>query len=235
VRSLNHTLHKIQHRDQTLNHCPTINPLNDYEVFLINRFTDTHLLHDLIFRTQNTQYFTICIQCDLYTNRPALIQIELINFYKSTILLIETCHLPCNKQSLQFWLIQAIFKFILQSNKIIFCWGSGYKALEKFLIYRLYTQSAIYQSNIYDIQKEFQYWYIKNYSINSIEYNYYSLQQAIYRIYGEFLSKQETLNIWSQSLRQQNLPKIKSMIDHAVNHCLSVTKLAYKIDKLKFN
>lgn len=61
MRSLNHTLRKIQHRDQTLNHCPRINRFNGYEVFLINRFTDTHLLHDLIFRTQNTQYFTISI------------------------------------------------------------------------------------------------------------------------------------------------------------------------------
>lgn len=235
VPSLSKTLLKIQHRDQALHHCPSMKPLNNYEVFVINRFTDTYLLHNLIFLVQNTEYFSIGTQYDLFTNRPALVEIELIHSNKSTILLIETCHLPNKQQSLVFLLIRAIFKFILQPNKIIFSWGRCDEALEKFLVYRLYTQSAIYEPKMYDIQQEFKNWYIKNHLLNPTgNSNDWSLQQAIHKIYGEFLSKKEALNTWSQSLRQQNLPKVKSMIDHAVNHCLSVTKLAYKIEKLKF-
>lgn len=229
------TFIKIQHRDQTLNHYPTIKPMNDYEVFLINRFTEINLLHDLIYLTQNTQYFTIATQFDLYTNRPALIQIELIHAHQSTILLVEVCHLPRDKKSLTFWLIRSIFKFMLQTNKIIYSWGHCHEILEKFLVYRLFTQSDIYQPQMYDIQQEFKNWYIKEYSFNPTGNNNWSLQQAIYTIYREFLSKMETLNIWSQSLRQQDHPKIKSMINHTVYHCLSITKLAYKIEKLNFN
>jgi hypothetical protein len=49
--------------------------------------------------------------------------------------------------------------------------------------------------------------------------------------YGQFLDKNETLNIWSHGLYRRSdekyTGKLLSMIKYAINDCLAVTKLAY--------
>ena len=109
-------------RNEELSYNPPFTPLNNYEVHLVNKATEINLLHDLIRSAQSTKYFTIDSESDLYTNCPALIQIEFIDQNLSTVILVETCHLPVNQQSFKFRLIRSIVKFILQPTKTIIAW-----------------------------------------------------------------------------------------------------------------
>ena len=88
--------------NQELSHNPPSTPWNNYEIYLVNKSTNNNLLHDLIRLVQSTKYFTIDTESDLYTICPALIQIEFIHRNVSTVILVETCHLPMNQQSLRF-------------------------------------------------------------------------------------------------------------------------------------
>ena len=68
-------------RNQELSDNP---PLNNYEIHLVNKSTDINLLHNLIRLAQSMKYFTIDADSDIYTNCPALIQIEFIDQNIST-------------------------------------------------------------------------------------------------------------------------------------------------------
>jgi len=130
-------------RNQQLSNNPPFTPLNDTHIVLVNKATDTNILHELVRMAQSTKYFSIDTESDLFTSCPALIQIEFIDPNFSTIILIETCHLPADKKSLKFWLIQSIFKYILAERKTIFCWGCPIDELRKLLIYDLYKEEAL--------------------------------------------------------------------------------------------
>jgi hypothetical protein len=64
--------------------------------------TDTHLPHDIIHISQNTTYFTIDTESDLWTNKLVLIQIERIRDVVPIVILVEVCHLPSHRQSSMF-------------------------------------------------------------------------------------------------------------------------------------
>ena len=220
-------------RNQELSHNPPFTPLNNYEIHLVNKSTDINLLHDLIRLAQSTTYFTIDTESDLFTNCPALIQIEFIDQNVSTVILVETCHLPMNQQSLKFWLIGSIFKFILQPTKTIFSWGSPIDELKRFLVYGLYTEETMYEPNMVDVQDKFKTWHFEQVHFYETGHHPWGLQNAIYQMYKQFLDKSQRLNIWSQCLyRQSHNPKIQFMVQYAVNDCLSVTKLAVTIKQL---
>ena len=133
--------------------------MNQYEIHLVNQFTNTHCLHDLIRLAQQTNYFTIDTECDFYTNRPALIQLEFIHRHLSTIILIKVCHLPSDRQSLKFWHIRSILKFVFQGKNTIYSWGVAIDELNKFIDYGLFTHDALYQANMMNIQDEFKPWH----------------------------------------------------------------------------
>ena len=148
-------------RNEELSYNPPFTPLNNYEIHLVNKSTDINLLHDLIRLAQSSKYFTIDTESDIYTNCPALIQIEFIDQNVSTVILIETCHLPMNQQSLKFWLIRSIFKFVLQPTKTIFSWGSLIDRLKLFLVYGLYTEQTMHEPNMVNMQYEFKAWHFE--------------------------------------------------------------------------
>lgn len=104
---------------------PNFTPLNNYRYYLVNQSTNTDLIHDLIRLVETCQSFTIDTEFDYYNqSRPALIKIQLIDTYLSTIILVEACHMPSNRFSIKFWLIRSIFKKIFDETKIIYVWGN---------------------------------------------------------------------------------------------------------------
>ncbi len=106
---------KNKSRNESLHLYSVFTPMNNYEVFLINKSANIDLLHYLIQLTQNTTYFSFDTELDLFTSRPALIQIEFIHKHFSIIILVETCYLPSRKRSsLSVWLIRSVFKSIFQ-------------------------------------------------------------------------------------------------------------------------
>ena len=114
VPSLRKAMLKKEKRQAQLRVLSSFTPLNSYKYFLIHRSTDIDLLRYLIDKAQQTQYFAIDTESDLFTSRPALIQIELIHQQLSTVILIEVCHLPSRQHSLPFRLIQSIFTYMLR-------------------------------------------------------------------------------------------------------------------------
>ena len=172
----------MRHRNQELSINPAFISLNNYEIYLVNESTNTNTLHELIRLAQSSQYFSIDTESDLYTNCPALIQID---------------------------------------------------ELRKFLIYELYTEEALWQSIMVDIQKEFKPWRFEQIGFYETGQHPWGLQNAIYKMYNEFLDKIQRLNRWSQGLYRQKLnPKIQSMIQYASNDCRAVTKLAVSMQQL---
>jgi hypothetical protein len=219
-------------RNERFSVLPTFAPLNNYETYFINKSTDINLLHHLIGLVKNTTYFSVDTEGDKYTNKRSLIQFELIHEHLSTVILIEVCHIPKQPNSLVLWLIRSIFQSIFQSTKIIYSWGDPIEELSKFVTYRLFTNSALYQPTMIDLQYEFKEWHKgKHYGFNALGNDKWSLQYAVVNTYGQFLNKYETLNIWSRGLYRRNdeeyNEKLLSMIQYAIDDCLAVTKLAY--------
>ena len=236
--SLEKTLLKKQLRQQELFDKTPFQSLNHYEIYTINRYTDTSVMFHLLSIVQQTQYFTIDTESDLFTNRPSLIQIEIINADVSRVLLIETCHLPLDRLSLQFWYIRSLFKCIFRSSNTIFTWSNGKKELNEFISYGLFNHELIDMSKMEDIQQLFKSWFDQSDRIDSLCRPKWGLQSAIVELFDEYLDKNETLNQWSRGLsrRPRNLAeefKIQSMIQYASNDCLAVTKVAYTIGRLK--
>lgn len=222
-------------RNEELSQNPSFTTKNNYHTYLINKFTDTTILHDIIDAVKSTKNFTIDTESDWKTNQPALIQVEIIAEHLSTVLLVEVCHLPHNKSSLIFWLIRAICKFIFQEKNTIYCWGNIIKELKDFLIYNLFTIEELNQVHIVNMQDEFKIWHYNQFGFYKTENNPWGLQAAIYDTYEEFLDKHERLNMWSRGLyrtNNYNRSKIESMIRYASYDCLAVTKLAYTTNLL---
>lgn len=207
--------------------------MTHFQMVLINRTTNSDELHDVIRLAQKAQYFSADTEGDIITNRSSLIQFELINKETSTIILIETHHLPMEKQSLTFWLIRAILKFILLPSKTIYSWGDAYDELFKFLDCGLFTQEQLRQPCLIDLQEEFKHWHFHQHGYYERKpHEKWGLQPAIHNTFGEFLDKSQRLNRWSRGLYcNPHNPKVRSMIIYAMNDCLAVTKLAFKMGK----
>jgi hypothetical protein len=100
-----------------------------YDVYYINWATPTSLLHDLIQYARQIKEFTVDTENQNYSNRPALIQIEMIGASESIVLLLEMFHLP-HESSVLFWLMKSLLKIILHPSKLIQSWGNASKQLE---------------------------------------------------------------------------------------------------------
>ena len=127
---------------------PTFTPVNLHASYLVNRFTGSEMMHDLIHLAQKTKRFTVDTQFDHDTGRPSLIQIEFVQEILSIVVLIETCHLPADQESLTFWLIRSLLKFILQPSKLIYVWGRTIDVLLPFVRYGLFTFVQIEELNV---------------------------------------------------------------------------------------
>ncbi|CAF2085887.1 unnamed protein product [Rotaria magnacalcarata] len=213
-----------KHANQKFSSFPAFTSRNNYEAYIINQSSHTDLLHYIIARAQNTNYFSIDTEADLYTQRPALIQFEFIHQELSTVILLDVCHLPTVETSLKFWLIRAIIKYIFQKNKILYCWGPPLLELRKFLHIHLFTDDDLNKPEMFNSQDDFKQWHCRKFHHNVKGGNLWGLQAAIHDQFGQFLDKTERLNIWSRDLTKSTSKSI-SMIQYAVNDCLAVTKL----------
>jgi hypothetical protein len=216
---------------------PTFVPLTDYRTYVVNKFTDAPMLHYLIELAKQTKYFSVDTESDIFTNRPALIQIEFIHQAGSTVVLVEACHLPFNQQSLRFWLIRSLLKFILRPSNVIYSWGNAREELLRFLPYGLFSGGTVGELNVVDIQTKFKLWYDRSGRSKPDGRLRWGLQAAIAETFDEFLDKKQTLNVWSRGLYDPRRPprsnsQVQSMINYAVNDCLAVTRLAYAIEEL---
>ncbi len=188
---------------------------NPYEIFLINQYTNINLLHDIIRLAFQSKSITIDTESDFYTKQPALIQIELINKVSSTVLLVEVCHLPKLKQSLVFWLIRAIFQFILRDNKTIYCWGKAKDELKMFLEYELFNEKDLNKPKMINLQEEFHDWHYRQVGFFLKGNNLWGLQAAIDDRYNEYLDKSQRLNRWSRGLYLRKNIKLNEKINHS--------------------
>lgn len=231
--TLRQTYLKQQKRHEELSELPDFSSLTPRRIILVNRFTDTLLLHTIIHAAQNCTYFSVDTESDLHTQRPALIQVELIDKDLSLVILVEVCQLPSDERSLMFWLIRAIFNFILQSGKMIYAWGNATAELEKFLRYGLFTAEQLSQPKSINVEENFRHWYRKHFGSAPSHGNTWALLAAIANLFHERLDKRETLNQWSRGLdrlsRDACFNKVQRMISYAANDCLAVTKIANAI------
>ena len=214
-------------------HLPPFTPINSPAVYIINRSTDTYLLHELLHFAQNTKYFSLDTESDFLTMNPSLIQIEMIVQRESVVILVEVCHLPLDRDSLSFWLIRSLLKFILKPTNIIYVWGNGEEELSRFVRYGLFTSDTREALKMVNLQSKFKDWYQESYGFSMVGRSKWGLQAAIAAQLGEFLDNSERLNTWSRSRRRTDpyWRKIQSMIFCAVNDCLAVTKLAQIMNK----
>ena len=188
-------------------------------------------MHELIYLAQTTKRFTIDTQFDKCTGRPSSIQIEFNNEVLSIVALVEACHLPTDRDSLSFWLIRSLFRFVLQPTKVIYSWGSVAQALTPFVRYGYFTIEMLKQQQNIDVQRDFGSWY-RDFAPNRCGYQpRWLLTTALAASTDENLDESERSNIWSFGLFPCNaahwdLQKIGRMIHYATNRCLAITKLA---------
>lgn len=116
--SFREALEKKRERNQALSHLPPFTSMNEFVVYGVNRWTDSLLLFDLMCLAQNTTHFTIDTESDVHTNRPSLIQVEMIHRSKSTVVLVEVGHLPRDRISAKFWWIKEYRNLFLKQTKL---------------------------------------------------------------------------------------------------------------------
>ena len=154
---------------------------------------------------------------------------------ESVVILVEVYHLPFHQDSLSFWLILSLLKFILQPTKIIYVWGNGEDELSRFVRYGLFTSDALKGLKMVNLQSKFQEWHRESYGFSMVGNNKWHLQAAIADQCGEFLDISEQWDTWSQGLDRRRTDSyrqnIQLMIIYAVNDCLAVTKLAQIMNK----
>lgn len=200
-------------------------PLTRTSTYLLNRHSSMERWYYFIDLAQQTERFTIGTQGDFRSQRPALIQVEMIHHVLTTVILIEMCHLPIDRSSISCHLIRKLFERIFDPDKSIFSWGDGREDLRSFLCFDFFTAQMLENAYFTDIQAEFKRWYRRQFSFDPMKNNKWGLQRAIATIFDEFLDKSQTLNQWSRPLHVDHNLKIDKMIEYAVNDCLAVTKL----------
>ena len=205
-------------------------PSNVYSYYFMNKYTPLNLLHYLIGLAQTTSSFTISTLFDAYTDTPALIVVEIIQATESVLVVVETCHLPYNRKSLQFWLIQSFIKIIFKPEKTVFTWDDARYQLASFVQYGLFTDDLLAQVYFVDVRREYLRFHSSLFKRNRNEIQYLSLEQIILNVFNECLGQQKNEYIWSQGFYQPsrhilNHPALQSMVRYALNSCLAITKL----------
>jgi hypothetical protein len=188
-------------------------------------------MHELIHLAQKTKRFTIDTQFDKCTGRPSLIQIEFNNEVLSIVALVEACHLPTDGTSLSFWLIHSLFRFVLQTSKVIYSWGSVAEALDPFVQYGYFTNETLKQLQNTDVQHEFSSWYREFDPNGCANQRRWQLTSALAASTDEYLDESEQSNVWSFGLfpcnaAQWDLQKIGRLVNYASTRCLAITKIA---------
>ena len=220
---------------------PPFTPENEYDLHHINQRTSSLLLQELIEVARKTMQYSIDTENDYHSHRPALIQIEYVR-QRSVILLVEVGHLP-HRSSALFWLIQSLFKVILQPSNRILSWGDGASELSAFLPCGLFSMTMVDQTCMINVQDSFRRGYNRRYphacglpsdddhpSCTCLyrpvknRHNPWSLQKAVAWTFCQFLDKSYTNSNWSRCLDSGDV-RCSLMVEYAANDCLAVTKI----------
>lgn len=236
-------------------------PPSSYEFFFINKKSTIETLNRLIERSRQTAQYTIDTENQLQKppqqSLPALIQVEFIGpNHGSTIILIETLHLPF-EDSILFEKIRELCQTILSKDNIMYSWGTLNEELKNFCRFNLFDQHHIQQVKMINTQDDFKDYFNAEYSSSTqIEMKTnekYSLQLAMFIVFNQWLNKRMTLSNWGcgidlslNTFRTINRfdetynEKLKNekeyrglMTNYAINDCLAVTQLVNRIEKWK--
>ena len=229
---------------------PPFTPLSYYKQF-INRKTDEETLVELIHIASDSDIFlldTESIMVHHQPNRPGLIQLQIIQRNTSSIvLIIEINHLPLT-YSMAFQLIKEFFRIVLDSTKVIYTWGS-ITELNDFVQFNLFDAEQIKSSDNRDLQDIFkQFWQQchEHKTTNDCRCEQcikknpdgkWSLQDAVAYQLGEWLDKRQTCSPFNIGLdpklnrSQDGLEFRETLIQYAVNDCLSMEKLMISIQE----
>ena len=217
-------------RNQQLSRLPTFTSDQPYKVIFINYMTAYFVILRLIERARKTKYFSIDTETDDITRKPALIQIEFVQFEQNNdvreekiIVVFEMCQLP-SKTSWIYPRVQQLLEAIFHPSKTFLTWDNEKNQLFKFIIYQLFETVPIGALYFINVQDGFKDWYNNTYkheddcymaTFNDISDDpectcshrpyknpgdKWSLQRAVSTIFKQFLDKSLTRNNWGQGL-----------------------------------
>lgn len=213
---------------------PAFEPVNSYSHYIMNKFTQNQILHFLIELAQAASSFSVTPLFDSHTDMAAIIVVEVINERESTVVLVETCHLPFDPKSLQFWLIKSFMQTVFKPEKTIFSWDDTYGQLLRFVQFGLFTESCLDMVNIVDVRREYLQFDLRFFQCQRKGIQFWSLEQVIGNLFNEFIDQPNNERIWSQGFYQPERrivhhPALSALVQYAVDSCLAVTKLVHFI------
>ena len=206
-----------------LNVLPEVQPVKPYKVNLVNRLTRSMTFHTLLARIKEVKKFTIDTEGDFPSNKPILIQVQLIdeNCATSMVLLFEMAHLP-QADEYGFRWIQKLLTTIMDPSNKVYTWDNVKRELFGFVQYNLFTTEVVQALNTYDVQYYFKRWYNDRFPHNEgcvgkythadsrycqckhRPYKYldhkWSLQLAMAETFNEFFDKRFRKSRWSHGL-----------------------------------
>lgn len=224
---------------------PLFQPLSHHRQF-INRKTDDQTLHRMIDIAKDSTLILLDTESTpVYRrpNRPSLIQFQLIQSNSSsTVIIVEVNHLPPTK-STAFEQIQEFFRIVLDSNQIIYTWGT-IEELKTFAQFNLFNIEQIYQPinrNLQDIFKDYWRQCHKHRSTEDCKCEKclgrkpdqkWKLLDAVAHQLNECLDKRHTCSPFDigldpqlKQLRPEQLKYRSILTDYAANDVLSMEKL----------
>lgn len=230
---------------------PKFTPFPHHRYF-INRLTEEKTLVELIKVVKISTIFLLDTESVLVyrqQNRPGLIQLQIIPPDTSPIVLIvEINHLPSTNSS-SFQLIKQLFRIVLDSNNVIYTWGTT-NELYDFNQFELFNDQQIEMVDNRDLQNIFQrYWRTSHRHqptqdctceecIGKNPNEKWSLQDAVAFQLKEWLDKRQTCSSFDMGLDpklketdQNELEFLRILTDYAANDCLAMEKLMISIQE----
>lgn len=230
---------------------PPFSPLTHHQHFL-NKTTSEQTLHQLIDAAKISEIIlldTESITVYRQPNRPGLIQLQLIpNDAVPIVIIIEVHHLPptnCN----QFKLIQEFFRIVLDSDKVVYTWGT-IDELTPFTTFSLFNTEQIYSPENKNLQEIFKnYWQLCHKHRTTPNCNCedclgkqpnqpWKLLDAVAHQLHEWLDKRRTCSAFNigldpqlRQLTTEQLEYRSILTNYAANDVLSMEKIMIDIQE----
>jgi hypothetical protein len=224
---------------------PPFSPLVHHRQF-VNKKTDEQTLYQLIDAAKISEIIlldTESVTAHRQPNRPGLIQLQLIpNDAVPIVALIEVHHLPPTNSN-EFKLMQEFFRIVLDSDKVIYTWGT-IDELTPFTTFKLFNIKQIYlpeNENLQDLVKK--YWQLCHKHKATVDCNCedclgkkpdqpWKLSDAVAHLLHEWLDKRHTCSPFNigldPQLRQLSTEQLEYrtiLTNYAANDVLSMEKV----------
>lgn len=241
---------------------PSFQPITAYNCIIVHNQTSHQDLDIANDAAANATNFIIDTQHQVDTcqgsNRsiPALIQILIQSIEDiPVILLIEVSFLKSRislrtRDMKKDEKIKQLFRHILSPNKCLVAWGNPKEKLAAFYKYNLFCEHDFSLVNLYDMHDHFKYFCRLAFPKSSVikqSFESYTLQEAIFNIFGEILNNKMQYALWTTgidlslktyyrgllSIEKQDCSKfianeINYRLDmkmYAILNCLAISKL----------